>query len=370
MLYSDLLKVAEDDTSDQSYFFDDTVTVEGIVTVATGLAFAGNDGGLKVIFEDFNGGPWSGIVCYDSTGTELGNQPIGRKIRVTGRIDEYGSSTYDGNVTEIFTTQPIQVLGLDPGVPVDTISTGDFRDPLTGEQWGSVWVEILDATVMRNDLDYGQWTIDDGTGEIKIGTNSTAEEWDDFLENRPPLGSFVQSIRGWVYNRHGFYDDSTAFKLEPNYPSDITFGAGPPVITLVKREPCVPMDSNDVEISAIITDNSIVSEVTLYYRIYNQSGNPGSWQSRSMYSSMNDEWVGTLTAAVINQGTGCEYYISASDDGDEQDTIKTSKFPDIYKGNYLGFWSIEDGVSVENIQFSPWPSGISPYVDSYVTTLV
>ena len=366
VLYSDLMKVAEDDSSDQSYFVDDTVTVEGIVTVATGLAFAGNDGGLKVIFEDFNGGPWSGIVCYDSTGTELGNQPIGRKIRVTGSIDEYGSSTYDGNVTEIFTTQPIQVLGLDPVVPVDTISTGDFRDPLTGEQWGAVWVEILDATVIRNDLDYGQWTIDDGTGEIKIGTNSTAEEWEEW--ERPPVGSFVESIRGWVYNRHGFYDDSTAFKLEPNYPSDITFGAGPPLITMVERDPCVPMDNDDVEISAIITDNSVVSEVTLYYRIYNQSGSPGSWQSLSMNNSMNDKWVGIVAASVHGQGTACEYYIAASDDGVDQSEIKTSNYPDINNGNYLGFWSIEDDISVANIQYSPWPSGVSPYVDCYVTT--
>ena len=365
VLYSDLLKVADNDTSDQSYFFDDTVTIEGIVTVATGLAFAGTDGGLKVIFEDFNGGPWSGIVCYDSTGTELGNQPIGRKIRVTGRIDEYGSSTYDGNVTEIFTTQPIQVLGLDPVVPVDTINTGDFRDPLTGEQWGAVWVEILDATVIRNTLDYGQWTIDDGTGEIKIGTNSTAEEWEEW--ERPPMGTFVESIRGWVYNRHGFYDDSTAFKLEPNYPSDITFGAGPPLITMVERDPCVPMDGADVEISAIITDNSVVSVVTLYFRLYDESGNAGSWQSLSMNNSMNDKWVGSLAASVHGQGTACEYYIAASDDGVDQSEIKTSNFPDINNGNYLGFWSIEDGISVANIQYSPWPSGVSPYVDCYVS---
>ena len=365
VLYSDLMKVAEDDSSDQSYFFDDTVTIEGIVTVATGLAFAGNDGGLKVIFEDFNGGPWSGIVCYDSLGSNLGNQPIGRKIRVTGRIDEYGSSTYDGNVTEIFTTQPIQAIGLDPVVPVDTISTGDFRDPLTGEQWGAVWVEILDATVLRNDLDYGQWTIDDGTGEIKIGTNSTAEEWEEW--ERPPVGSFVESIRGWVYNRHGFYDDSTAFKLEPNYPSDIIFGAGPPLITMVERDPCVPMDDDVVEISAIITDNSVVSEVTLYFRLYDESGNAGSWQSLSMNNSMNDEWIGIVAASVHGQSTACEYYIAASDDGVDQNEIKTSKFPDINNGNYLGFWSIEDGISVANIQYSPWPSGVSPYVDCYVS---
>ena len=40
----------------------------------------------------------------------------------------------------------IQPLGLDTsGISIDTIQTGDLRDPLSGEQWGAVWVEINDA---------------------------------------------------------------------------------------------------------------------------------------------------------------------------------------------------------------------------------
>ena len=41
----------------------DTVTLKGVVTMPTGLSYAGD--GVKFIFSDINGGPWSAILCYD-----------------------------------------------------------------------------------------------------------------------------------------------------------------------------------------------------------------------------------------------------------------------------------------------------------------
>ena len=359
VLYSDLLKVAEDNVSDMSYYTEeDTVIVEGIVTVATGLAYAGS--GIKLIFEDYNGGPWSGMVCYSADPAALGSQPIGRKIRATGLISEYGSDSYDGNVTEIDITQPIQVLGFDPtAVPVDTINTGDLRDPLTAEQWGAVWIEINDAMVIRNDLDYGQWTIDDGSGEIKIGTNSESEEWTGW--ERPPVGSFVESIRGWVYHRHGFYDDSTAYKLEPNYPSDIVFGAGPPIIAEVQRDPCVVSPSDQVQVSTMITDNSTISQAFVHFRY-----DGGVWDSVAMSIGANDIWSGDIPSSSSDD-VFVEYYISAYDDGVDQIEIKSSHFPNIEIGNYMGYISKNGDLTIYDIQYSPWPSGVSPYIDCSVT---
>jgi len=360
VLYSDLLKVADDNVSDMSYYMEgDTFTVEGIVTVATGLAYAGT--GVKLIFEDYNGGPWSGMVCYSAEPAALGSQPIGRKIRATGLISEYGHDSYDGNVTEIDITQPIQVLGFDPtAVPVDTINTGDIRVPLTAEQWGAVWIEINNAMVIRNDLDYGQWTIDDGSGEIKIGTNSESEEWTGW--ERPPVGSFVESIRGWVYHRHGYYSDSTAYKLEPNYPSDITFGAGPPIIAEVHREPCVVSPSDQVQVSTMITDNSTISQAFVHFRY-----DGGVWDSVAMSSpGADDIWSGDIPSSSSDD-VFVEYYISAYDDGIDQIEIKSSHFPNIEVGNYMGYRSKNGDLNIYDIQYSPWPSGVSPYIDCSVT---
>jgi len=301
------------------------------------------------------------LVCYSADPTALGSQPIGRKIRATGTISEYGSDSYDGNVSEIDITQPIQVLGFDPtAVPVDTVNTGDFLDPLTAEQWGAVWIEINDATVLRNDLDYGQWTIDNGTGEIKIGTNSESEEWDDW--QRPPVGSFVQSIRGWVYHRHGYYSDSTAYKLEPNYPSDIIFGAGPPIIAEVQRDPCVVIPTDQVQVSAEITDNSVISQAFVHYRF-----GGGAWDSSAMTPGTDDIWSGDIPSSS-NDNVFVEYYISGYDDGVEQDgLIKSSHFPNIEDGNYMGYKSTTGDLTIYDIQYSPWPSGVSPYIDCNVT---
>jgi predicted extracellular nuclease len=360
VLHSDLLKVADDNVSDMSYYMEgETVTVEGIVTVATGLAYAGSTG-EKIIFEDYNGGPWSGMVCYGLAGS-IGSQPIGRKIRATGVILEYGSDTYDGNVTEIdIAGHPVQVLGFDPtAVSLDTINTGDLRVASTAEQWGAVWIEINNAMVIRNDLDYGQWTIDDGSGEIKIGTNSEAEEWTDWA--RPPVGSFVESIRGWVYNRHGYNSDSTAYKLEPNYPSDIVFGAGPPIIAEVQRDPCVVSSSDQVQVSTMITDNSSISEAFVHFRY-----DGGVWDSVAMSPGTDDIWTGDIPSSSSDD-VFVEYYISAYDDGVNQIEIKSSHFPNIEVGNYMGYISKNGDLTIYDIQYSPWPSGVSPYIDCSVT---
>ena len=359
VLHSDLLKVADDNVSDISYYMGgETVTVEGIVSVATGLAYAGSEG-EKIIFEDYNGGPWSGMVCYGLAGS-IGSQPIGRKVRATGVINEYGHDSYDGNVTEIDITQPIQVLGFDPtAVSLDTINTGDLRVASTAEQWGAVWVEINNALVIQNDLDYGQWTIDDGSGEIKIGTNSEVEEWTDWA--RPPVGSFVESIRGWVYNRHGYNSDSTAYKLEPNYPSDIVFGAGPPIIADVHRDPCVVSSSDQVQVSTMITDNSTISEAFVHFRY-----DGGIWDSVAMSSGTDDIWTGVIPSSSTDD-VFVEYYISAYDDGVNQIEIKSSHFPNIQVGNYMGYMSKNDDLTIYDIQYSPWPSGVSPYIDCSVT---
>lgn len=312
VLYSDLLKVGKDNVSDQSYYLGkDTLTVEGVVTVATDLAYAGS--GIKLTLEDIHGGPWSGLICYSPDSTALGFQPIGRKVKLTGVVAEYGSSTYDGNVTEIDLTEPVQVLGLisPENMPRDTISSGDLRDPLTGEQWGGVWVTITNATVMQNDLDFEQWTIDDGTGEIKIGTNSIAPEFDTF--ERPPVGTFITSVSGWVYNRHGYYSDSTAYKLEPNYPSDIVITA--PNISSVTRSPVAPDGDDVVTVTASISDNSSVVSADLYYSI-----NEGAYVKVPMSNTSGATWTGDIPA-TSEEGAEVVYFIEAFDDGVDQDGV-------------------------------------------------
>ncbi|MCK4577252.1 MAG: lamin tail domain-containing protein, partial [Candidatus Marinimicrobia bacterium] len=105
---SDLLKTPVDAISDTSYFRGDTVSIKGIVTMPTGLSYAGD--GIKYIFQDPNGGPWSGILSYDEDSTAFPVLFEGDEVEAIGYIDEYITSP--SNMTELWITQPISVISI------------------------------------------------------------------------------------------------------------------------------------------------------------------------------------------------------------------------------------------------------------------
>ena len=256
------MKASEVDESDFSYLLGDTVTIEGIVTMPTGLSYAGD--GIKFIYQDENGGPWSSILSYDPDSSAFPVLFEGDRVQCTGYVYEY--SPGPGGLTELFITEPINIISV--GVPLpDTVdvNTGDLRWPTEAEQWGTVMVRASEAIVIENDLDYGEWTIDDGSGKVKVDDDSDSiSVWQEAV-GRPPVGSYVSSIRGWVYNHYGSYADSSTYKIEPLYVSDIEFGAGPPNIMDVSRDPCIPGVDDVVTITAEIVDNSTISEASIYY---------------------------------------------------------------------------------------------------------
>ena len=360
VLYSDLMKASEVEESDFSYLLGDTVTLEGIVTMPTGLSYAGS--GIKFIYQDENGGPWSSILSYDPDSSAFPVLFEGDRVQCTGYVYEY--SPGPGGLTELFITEPINIVSVGVQLP-DTVdvNTGDLRWPTEAEQWGTVMVRATDAIVVENDLDYGEWTIDDGSGKVKVDDDSDSiSVWQEAV-GRPPVGSYVSSIRGWVYNHYGSYADSSTYKIEPLYVSDIEFGAGPPNIMDVSRDPCSPGTVDNVVVSANITDNSTISEASLYYRV-----NEGSWNIISMSNTEDDSWSGSIPASGI-ENAFVEYFVKASDDGVDQSEIKFSEFPDTENGNYLGYTTSNEELTLQHVQFSPWPNGESPYNGCEVTVM-
>jgi len=358
VLHSDLIKAGVDEESDMSYMYGDTVTIEGIVTMPTGLSFAGD--GVKFIFQDEHGGPWSSILSYDPDSSAFPVLFEGDRVQCTGYIYEY--STGPANMTELFITEPVNILEVGLALP-DTadVNTGDLRWPTEAEQWGTVMVRATNAIVIQNDLPYGEWSIDDGTGKVNVDDDSDSIlVWQEAV-GRPPVGSYVSSIRGWVYHHYGSNADSTAYKIEPLYVADIEFGAGPPNITDVSRDPCVPGVDDLVTVSADIVDNSTISEAHIYYR---EDG--GDWNATDMSNTVDDTWSGSIPASGTD-GAFIEYFVKASDDGADQSEIKWSEFPDTDNGNYLGYNTLTSALTINNIQNSPWPNGESPYNGCDVT---
>ena len=356
VLYSDLMKVSEDANSDTSYMTGQTVTLEGVVTMPTGLSYAGS--GIKFIFADVNGGPWSAILSYDPDSSAFPTLLEGDLIQATGYIEEY--TTGSANMTELFITEPINIIDVGYAVPiVDNINTGDLRLPTTAEQWGNVMVRIEDGIVTENDLQYEVFAVDDGTGSVLVDDDSDSIEVLFSAIGPPPVGSFVQSLEGWAYHHYGSYDDSSTYKLCPLYSSDIEFGAGPPSITNLNRDPCAPMSTDsEVEIMCSISDNSFVSEAIVHYSI-----NGGDYNSVAMSSSDGEIFSGVIP---VSDGDEVYYYISATDDGVDQSEPKTSIYPYDIEYEQLGF-HVTDMLSVGKIQYTPWPSGNTLYQGCDVT---
>ena len=356
VLYSDLIKAGEDEDSDKSYMVDETVTIEGIVTMPSGLSYAG--AGVKFIFADVHGGPWSAILSYDPDSAAFPTLFEGDLIQATGYIDEY--STGPANMTELFITEPINIIDFEQPLPaIDTVNTGDLLWPTTAEQWGNVMVRIEDGIVTNNDLQYEVFAVDDGTGSVLVDDDSDSIATYFETVGPPPVGSLVQSMEGWLYHHYGSNADSTAYKLCPLYVEDIEFGSGPPSITDLSREPCAPTASdNEVAVSCVILDNSTISEALVHYSV-----DGGDYVSVAMASADDSTFTGVIPVANANT---VYYYITATDDGADQSELKTSVYPNNTDHDQLGF-HVSDNLTINMVQETPWSSGNTLYEGCTVT---
>ena len=356
VLYSDLIKAGEDEDSDKSYMVDETVTIEGIVTMPSGLSYAG--AGVKFIFADVHGGPWSAILSYDPDSAAFPTLFEGDLIQATGYIDEY--STGPANMTELFITEPINIIDFEQPLPaIDTVNTGDLLWPTTAEQWGNVMVRIEDGIVTNNDLQYEVFAVDDGTGSVLVDDDSDSIATYFETVGPPPVGSLVQSMEGWLYHHYGSNADSTAYKLCPLYVEDIEFGSGPPSITDLSREPCAPTASdNEVAVSCVILDNSTISEALVHYSV-----DGGDYVSVAMTSADDSTFTGVIPVANTNT---VYYYITATDDGADQSELKTSVYPNNTDHDQLGF-HVSDNLTINMVQETPWSSGNTLYEGCTVT---
>jgi DNA/RNA endonuclease YhcR with UshA esterase domain len=372
VLYSDLMKAPEDTRSDSSYMAialhgnpwtpptgSPTVTVKGIVTMPTGLSYAGL--GVKFIFQDEHGGPWSGIMSYSPDSSSFPVLYEGDEIQATGSVSEY--RTDYSNTTEFWISGMTDILSIGNDVPDEPIvNTGDLRWPTEAEQWGTVMVKVEEGIVTARDLQYEIFEVDDGSGGVLVDDDSDSLYTYFGAVGSPPLGTFVSSIRGWVYHHYGYYSDSTTYKLEPLYMSDIEFGAGPPTISDASRTPCAPGPSDGVEVSAEIIDNSAVASAEIMYSV-----DGGAYQSASMSDPDGDDvWTGTIPATGT-EGARVNYYISATDDGIDQVEVETSTFPYYTDVSQFGYVSKDGDLSIEDIQFTDWSVGDSPYDGCEVT---
>ncbi len=209
----DIQYVSDPASDDASPYEGQTVLVEGIVTAAPGEL-----GSRAMVIEDAAGGPWSGLYVFDSGNFSGLSVARGDKVRVLGSVIEYNG------MTEL-TFDSLAVLSTGNTLPDPAVvSTGDFVSAGTAEQWESVYLEFQNATVTDDNLGYGEWAFDDGSGATR------ADDMGSFTYD-PTLGDYYIFIRGIGWYSYGNY------KLEPRDDDDFFLGTPANDLGVTKRGP-------------------------------------------------------------------------------------------------------------------------------------
>jgi len=178
------------------------VTVSGVVTADSA------DFSNEYFIQDGNA-PWSGLWVRDSI-----NKPKrGDDITITGPVQEQFSQTRI-NTPTVFklnsSNNPI------PGPVV--VKTGDIRTGSpTAESYESMFVQVRNAVVVNPFADapsnFGEFTINDGTGEVRVDDRSNAYRGN--LDSTYARGDSIRIITGvleYTFNN---------FKINPRLPADV-----------------------------------------------------------------------------------------------------------------------------------------------------
>lgn len=181
---------------DDSPYVGEDVIVTGIVTAGAGEHL--HDDGQYVTIEDASGGEWSGLVLfgYDNI---LSGIVRGDSIVVSGEVQEFYG------LTEVVVGS-VDFYEAGHTIPVpEELSTSD----VALEKWEGVLVSVTNVTVTDDDLGYGEWYVDDGSGDARI------DDLGDFSYTPSNGDTFAEIIGVAFYS----FDN---YKIEPRDDSDLT----------------------------------------------------------------------------------------------------------------------------------------------------
>lgn len=223
------------------------VTINGVVSAATGIFDS-----RKTYIADPHGGPWSGVLVWDSSATFRAN--TGDELKVTGKVFEV-----DGMTTVML--ESAEILGENQAhVPVERVTTGDIStNSPRAEIYEGVLVQITGAFVSDPGEANGEWLVDDGSGNCRIGRDA-----DSLYYEVPPAGTPIDSITGIVNYSEGNY------KLEPRSAADIHWGNAVPIgdtLTIIQRPiqniPAIVVPGDSMQIQCEAPQNTTGWKVEL-----------------------------------------------------------------------------------------------------------
>jgi hypothetical protein len=355
---------------DDSPFVGDTLSLTGILMQGPREVFLGNRWGG--FMQDPRGGPWSGffIIQNDTTAgkesTLLPAAQTGDVIRVTGIMSEFPTGASQASITQfVLITDPVTPIEfIDFGLPLPDpiiLTPGDLgfdggnsANPELSERWEGVLARFENLTVTANGLPGNTLQASDGTGSIIL---------DDYFNGLSIQitnngGVWPGLPAGTVVNVTGIVRGGTSsgfITINPRSLADVEIASAPPEITNISRLPVVPSSSESVAISTILrAGGSAVAGGSVFYRV-----NGGVYTEVAMTTT---DSVYTATIPVqANQDT-VEYFLKATG----ADGFSSLAPGDTSAARF--FYIVRDGgLTIADVQYTPFANGNSPYDDLEVT---
>jgi len=345
---------------DDSPFEKDTVIVEGIIATGPRSLWIGARWSGMLVGEQ--GGPWNGIQVVQNdtnqTGTLFSALKPGYKVRITCEVREYpfdSDRTFPTHTEVILLDNPpvpVELLGYGYTIPAPTTVTCADLALDTGEKYEDTFVRIENATVINNAAPGFQMLIADVTGQLVV------DEWGKGLYDSLRMGTYNWPPNGANINIQGYLradPNGLGFQIGPITSADVTILTNPPSISDVKRNPIAPTSNDEVTVTARIKDSDgTVANAQLHFKLGSRP-----WQVGEMTAS---DSIYSRTLPKMANGIMVQYFIKAFDNFGEWSILPgdtaTSKF----------FYTVRDGgLSIKDLQWTPFRDGNSPYLGYEVT---
>ncbi len=240
---------------DESPYNEQIVSTSGIVTGNFGDNYYIQDGS----------GEWNGLFIYES-----GRNPsVGDSVIITGEIDEYYGKTELKNVSDYYFISGNNTLP-DPVV----VQTGNVSE---GHESVLVKVNSALCTDDNYQANYFMWTVNDGTGDLRIHNTAV-------FEYNPTQGEYYSIIGPMNY-------DFDEWKIELRFESDVMSGGDTDGPVLVEVTPVINTNIK-------ILFNEDVEETTAE-TISNYTINNGVTIEAAMQHAFNKSQV-NLTVTTLN----------------------------------------------------------------------
>jgi hypothetical protein len=383
---------------DLSNYDGDTVRIQGVVTFNPcdyALSSSGSRMGTFLqdpdatsfagvhVLIDWPAIGWTDLESLNDATLFVDNFQVGNIVECTGIVN-----TFEGNTQFWLLPVESEIIGFSSMPLPDTREIEEFMvsdgaggqviNTIDGEKYEGKYVEFTNVfvtDVVPSGLRWFWYLQDDAGNKIQIRDMSghfRNDTYDDecnvwaggaadetntpLLYTPPAIGTNLAYVRGVILE----FSAETQYAIAPLTLADIGPSlASPPVISDITRTPVAATPSEEVTVSASITDiDGTVASADLYYSYGYGSTD---WNLQPM-SNAGDIWSGAIPGPGIDSFY-VNFYITAFDDDGNSISNPTPASP-------LTYIVYADGInSIVQIQNTPFPSGSSIWANDSIAEM-